>query len=290
MALNASNKFSGKLESCGFKIVRANGRDNRTALTTWDDMIACDMPSAKVTNAYKKKFGLNPGKVHLNDEFCKTYGWLSYNLLGKVKYYNEPPVQKSSLSGERFLENKTSQPFTTEVQLSTTRTNSATATVTNASSVSVGSQITIGSEALGIDTQFSQHFTFSNEVGSSSTQSTEVTVSDKVTVTVPPGARFRVFLEVLWTQEDKEWEIPVKIDPYGLTGAQFPRRVDGHYYWAVSHNGFFSPPFQSKIQGKLQCAYNTSGRVVVEDWTRKEKINSELLKNVLAWKSIFVAI
>lgn len=271
MALSVSNKFSGKLESCGFKIVRGNRRDKRTALTTWDDMIACDMPSAKVSNAYKKKFGVKPLKVHLNDEFCKTFGWLSYNLLGNVKYYDESPVLKSSISGERFLENKTSEPYTMEAELSTTMTNSATTTVTNASSVSVGSRITIGSDELGIGAQFSQDFTFSNEVGCSSTQSTEVTVRDKVTIIVPPGARFRVFLEVLWTQQDKEWEIPVEIDPLGLTSVQFPRRVDKHYYWAVSHNGFFSPPFQSKIQGKLQCAYNTSGRVVVEDLHGKDQ-------------------
>jgi len=271
MALSVSNKFSGKLESCSFKIVRGNRRDKRTALTTWDDMIACDMPSAKVSNAYKKKFGVKPQKVHLNDEFCKTFGWLSYNLLGKVKYYDESPVLKSSISGERFLENKTSEPYTMEAELSTTMTNSATTTVTNASSVSVGSHITIGSDELGISAQFSQDFTFSNEVGCASTQSTEVKVSDKVTITVPPGARFRVFLEVFWTQQDKEWEVPVEIDPLGLTSVQFPRRVDKHYYWAVSHNGFFRPPFQSKIQGKLQCAYNTSGRVVVEDLHGKDQ-------------------
>ena len=171
---------------------------------------------------------------------------------------------KADISGERFLENSTSEPYTTEVQISTTMSNSATTTVTTTSSVSVGSSITIGAPELGIGSEFSQDFTFSNEMGSSSTQSTEVTISDKVTVTVPPGAKYRVYLQVKWDTRNEEWEIPVEIDQNGLTGAQFPHTVQGHYYWAMAHGNHFSPPFNSKIRGKLDCAYNSTGSIVVE--------------------------
>ena len=270
MALSAGNKFSGKLESCGFKIVRANGRDNRTNLTTWDDMIECGMPRGKVEDKYKEWAGVKPDAVHLNDEFCENYGWRSYNLLGKVKYYDVSIVPKTRVTGERILENLTSEPYTTEVEISITMTESACTTVTSASSVSVGTQITLGSADLGIGSQFSQDFTFSNEVGSSSCQSIEVRVTDKVSITVPPGAKYIAFLEVQWTQLEEQWEIPVKIDPSGLTGAQFPRKVEGHYYWGVSHNSFFTPPFQSQIQGKLKCSYNVTGRIVVQDFEGKD--------------------
>ena len=254
MALSASGKVSGKLESCGLQIVRANGSSNQTTLTTWDDMIACNMPIAEVRDAYKKDFGENPDQVHLNDDFCKQYGWLSYNIVGEITIrYDSTPTRKSQISAERMLENTTSQLYTTDIELSTTMANSATTTVTNASSVSVGSSITIGSKALGIGAEFSQDFTFSNEVGSSSTQSTEVSVSDKVTVTVPPGAKLRVFLEVTWIEENKEWVMPVMIDPYGKTGAKFKRKVQGHYHWGMYHCDFFKPPFQSDIRKAGVC-------------------------------------
>ena len=264
MATRAKKIFNTKNIS-SLKVVRANGSSDQTTLTNWDDMIACGMPRASVENAYQSEFGQKPDQVHLNDDFCKDYGWLSYNLLGETTYYNVSITPKADISGERFLENTTSEAYTTVVTISTTMSNSATTTVTNSSSVSVGQTITVGAPALGIGSEFSQDFTFSNEVGSSSTQSTEVTISDSVKVTVPPGAHYRVYLQVKWDSRSEEWEMPVEIDRSGLTGAQFPNTVQGHYYWAMSHDSHFTAPFQSKIRGKLDCAYNSTGNIIVED-------------------------
>lgn len=242
-----------------------NGSSAQTTLTTWDDMIACGMSKASVSDAFKQQFGTKPDEVHLNDDFCKNYGWLSYNLLGQTTYTNVSITPKADISGERFLENETSESYTTKVTLSTTMSNSATTSVTSASNVSVGSSITIGAPELGLGGEFSQNFSFSNEVGSTSTQSTEVKVTDEVTVTVPPGAKYRVYLKVTWEARNEEWEIPVSIDPSGWTGAQFPHKVEGHYHWATTHSFHFTPPFQSKIKGKLACAHNSSGKIVVEE-------------------------
>lgn len=271
MALTAYKKISGELKSCGFDVVRANGMNARTILTTWDDMIACGMSKGKVSDAYQKHFGTKPDQVHLNDDFCKNYGWLSYNLLGHTTYTNVSIIPKADISGERFLENDTSDSITSTVELSTTLSNSATASVTSASAVSVGSTITIGAPDLGIGGEFSQNFSFSNEVGSTSTQSTEVTITDRVSVVVPPGAKYRVYLQVTWEARSEEWEMPVTIDPYGWTGAQFPHKVEGHYYWALVHCAEFSPPFLSKIKGKLDCAYNSSGKIIVEEVQGKDR-------------------
>ena len=253
------------------KVVRANGRSNQTTLTNWDDMTACGMPYNTVQDAYIDEFGKKPDQVHINDDFCKDYGWLSYNLLGDTTYYNVSVTPKADTEGERFLENTTDEPYITEVVISTTMSNSATTTVTNSSSISVGSSITVGAPDLGIGAEFSQEFTFSNEVGSSSTQSIKVMISDKVIVTVPPGARYRVYLQVRWESRTEEWEIPVEIDRKGLTGAQFPSTVDGHYHWSRKHDSYFTAPFKSKIRGKLDCAYNSTGNIVVEDAPLREE-------------------
>ena len=90
--------------------------------------------------------------------------------------------------------------------------NSATTTVTSKSEISTTASITVGAPELGLGASFSDTFTFSNEVGSSHTQSTDITVGDTVSVTVPPHSMKRVCLQVTWTSHTADWEIPVTID------------------------------------------------------------------------------
>ena len=244
-------------------VFRVAAQTSDTVLTNWDDMIACGMPMAAVSNAYQQKFDCKPDKVHLNDEFCKNYGWLSYNQIGTVKYYNVNISPISKIAAQRVLQNNSDTAVKHQITLSTTMSNSATTSVTTSSSVSVGSKITIGSEALGIGSEFSNTFTLSNEVGSSSTTSTSVTISDSAEVTVPPHSKRTVMLEVVWEERKEDFEMPVFIQSYGLTGAQFPKRVKGHYHWSFSHNAFFTPPFESKLMGSLHASYNTRGTLIV---------------------------
>ena len=217
-------------------------------------------------DAYQKKFGTKPDDVHLNDDFCKNYGCLSYNNVGDVTCYNVAIKPMTNVESERILTNNTDTAYTQSIELTTEVSNSATVTVTSASSVSASNTITVGSEAFGIQDEFSQSFTFSNEVGSSSTQSISVTIPDTVNVTVQPHSQVRVYLQVKWDSRTQDWEMPVEIDPYGMTAAQFPKPVGGggHYYWGVSHGCFFNPPFVSKIRGTLIASYNTTGEVIVE--------------------------
>ena len=111
MATPSKRKFNNKLGG-SFSVVRSNGSSNQTTLTNWDDMIACGMPKASVEDAYQREFGKKPDAVHLNDDFCKNYGWLSYNLLGATSYSNVSITPKADISGERFLENSTSETYT----------------------------------------------------------------------------------------------------------------------------------------------------------------------------------
>ena len=269
------SKAVAKQAQHGYGVVRAANKSvymrtsNSQVLTSWNDMIAANMPKASVENAYEAEFGTKPDEVHLNNEFCMNYGWLSYNNLGDLTYYNVEIRPRSNVESERILTNDTDDPYTHEVTLSTTVSNSATTTVTNASEISTSTTISVGSDALGIGADFTQAFSFSNEVGSSSTQETSVTISDTVTVTVPPHSRIRVYLQIEWESRVQDWDIPVEIDPRGLTGAQFPKPVGdgGHYHWGVTHRYFFDPPFESKIRGTLDASYNTKGEVIVEPAT-----------------------
>ena len=97
--------------------------------------------------------------------------------------------------------------------------------------------------------------------------STEVQVGDTVTVTVPPHSKKRVSLNVTWTSKTADWEIPVTIDPKGMTGVDFHKRVKGHYFWGVEHAAIAEsdPPFKSVMRGRLDASYDTKGNIVVED-------------------------
>ena len=68
------------------------------------------------------------------------------------------------------------------------------------------------SEALGLSSELTTTFTVNNEVGSESSTSTEVNLSDTVTIIVQPQAKKVIKLMVEWTELEKEFEIPIDID------------------------------------------------------------------------------
>ena len=253
----------GGINRGGGKVIRHNKKSQTTVLTSWDDMAACGMSKHAVENAYKQRFGESPDEVHLNDQFCKSYGWLSYNEMGTVKYYDVKVVPKSKIGAERILTNETDTAYTHTVTFTNNETDSATVTVKNSSSISMGTSIEIGLPELGMGSSFSQSFSVSNESGSSSTHSTSVTIADTVEVEVPAHSKRKLSLEVKWEERSEDFEIPVSIQSWGLTGAQFPSRVEGHYHWGFYHSSSFQPPFSSKLTGSLTASFNTIGQVVI---------------------------
>ena len=234
-------------------------------LTNWNDMYVAGITTKVVQDGYQRIFGVRPDNQHINDDFAHKWGWYSYNYLGDINVINVNVQPKSSVSNERYLTNDGDNDVTHSITLTSTVSNSATTTVTTKSEISTTASITIGAEELGLGASFSNTFTFSNEVGSSHTQSTDITVGDMVSVTVPPHSKKRVYLQVTWTSKTADWEIPVIIDPQGMTGVDFHKRVQGHYFWGVQHAALADPPFKSVMRGRLDASYDTKGTVVVED-------------------------
>ena len=102
-----------------------------------------------------------------------------------VTYVMNVNVQsKSSISNERYLTNDGDNYVAHSITLTSTVCKSATTMVTSKSEISTTASITVVAEELGLGALFSNTFTFSNEVGSSHTQSTTITVGDTVSVTV----------------------------------------------------------------------------------------------------------
>ena len=234
-------------------------------LTNWNDMYVAGLNIKVIQDGYQKIFGVRPDNQHLNDDFAHKWGWYSYNYLGNINVTNVNIQPKSSVSNERYLTNDGDNDVTHTITLTSTVSNSATTTVTSISEISTTASITVGAEELGLGASFSDTFTFSNEVGSSHTQSTDITVGDTISVTVPPYSKKRVYLQVTWTSKTADWEIPVTIDPQGWTGVDFHKRVNGHYFWGVEHAVLADPPFKSVMRGRLDAFYDINGTIIVED-------------------------
>lgn len=236
----------------------------RQVLTSWKDFQSVFVTKDLVKDAYKKQYdNVTPDDVHLNDDFCFRYEWVSYNYLGDIRNYDVSIKPVANIDAERVLTNNTDNPYKHTVTLSVTRSKSAEVWVTQSSSISVSASLTLGSQELGVQSQFSTSFQVSNEVGSKDSTSTSVTVTDTIDVDVPAHSKITVALEVSWTSRNQKWEIPVNIDPNGRTGAQFPKRVQGHYYWSMGNSALTDRPLQSKLSGQLEASYDIKGKAIV---------------------------
>lgn len=236
----------------------------RQVLTSWKDFESVFVTKDLVKDAYKQHFdNVTPDDVHLNDDFCFRYMWLSYNYLGDIHNYNVSTKPVANIEAERVLTNDTDKPYKHTVTLSVTRTKSAEVWVTQSSSITVSASVTLGSEELGIQAEFSTSFQLSNEVGSKDSTSTSVTVSDTIDVDVPAHSKITVALQVSWTSRNQKWEIPVTIDSNGRTGAQFPKRVQGHYYWSMVNSALTDRSLESKLSGQLEASYDIKGKAIV---------------------------
>ena len=171
-------------------------------LTNWNDMYVAGITTKVVQDGYQRIFGVRPDNQHINDDFTHKWGWYSYNYLGDINVINVNVQPKTSVSNERYLTNDGDNDVTHSITLTSTVSNSATTTVTTKSEISTATSITIGAEELGLGASFSNTFTFSNEVGSSHTESSAITVGDTVSVTVPPHSKKRMCLQVTWTRKN----------------------------------------------------------------------------------------
>lgn len=118
----------------------------RQVLTSWDDFKSVFVTKGLVMDGYKREFeNVTPDDVHLNDDFCSRYNWLSYNYLGDIKIYDVSIRPIANIAAKRELTNDTDKPYKHTVELSVTRTKSAEVWVTQSSSITVNASVTLGS-------------------------------------------------------------------------------------------------------------------------------------------------
>ena len=232
-------------------------------LSTWDDLSRAGYPTSFWRKAFDERFGKTPNTLSLNDGICVEYGKYCYNIQGFPTYRNRSTSKAFKVGAERIVENTSSDTATYNVTLSTTMSQSCSVIVTESSEFSFGNSITIGAEALGLSSEITTTFTVKNEIGSESSTSTEVNLSDTVTITVQPQAKKVIKLMVEWTELEEEIEIPIEID--GWVGGKYDKKVKDHYYWYITVDSAVGSTPESKILGKVDASYNIKGYITVDD-------------------------
>lgn len=180
----------------------------------------------------------------------------------------------ANLKAERDLVNDSSEPMTYNVAMSTAATRGCTVTMTETTNFSYTNSITIGCEALGFGSELSTTFTVSNEIGSECSSTTEVQVSDSVTVTVEPQSRKVVKLVVTWTNLKKNSKS--LLQSMDGSGQVMEKRLKG-----ITTGSFLLHNMLVVLQPHPKCVemwlHHTTSTVVQRWMTNTTGLQSELI-------------
>lgn len=234
----------------------------KAGLTTWDELgNHGGVTRVDVFKIFHDRFGQQPKQVHLNDGICKTFNKPCFNYFEEVTYSTQGSKISQQVGNSRMLANNSDVDVSHEINLTTSKEKSATVTVTKEASFSAGQKVSLSSEPLGISSEFSVEFTIENSVGSTDSKREEVTVGDTTKVILKPGDKVIIDLDVSWRSLEEEFEIPCSIN--GWVGADFGKKVNGHYYWFMHLSPL--PPWNLKrsyLRGTVETAYDISGKCI----------------------------
>ena len=96
--------------------------------------------------------------------------------------------------------------------------------------------------------QMGMQFNVSATVGQSGSTTVNKGASSTVTVTVPPKSQVKVDMVATMKTETMDFSAPIQVT--GMFGANFPDRVQGHYFW-FADAGTILPQTSGTLTGKI---------------------------------------
>lgn len=248
----------------------------------FSDLPALDSSPNSVRESFKTIYGTNPDGIALNNEtyfnavqppITQQYGHYCYKKIGDITYnYNNNNLPTQIIIATSLVTNETNEPVTQTVYISGewTKTTSWSTEVTNglsfSSSISIKGIFEIGGE-----------FNVSTTVGKSESQSITNTASLAITVEVPPRSQRRVKLKALMVKEAARFSAPINVS--GYFGANFPKSVNGHYFWFVGASNLLNKTYGT-LTGIIEntTAYEFEG--VVETPVSYDDLKQSVLNDV----------
>ncbi|MCL1126185.1 hypothetical protein [Shewanella surugensis] len=202
---------------------------------SFSDLQGLDSSPSSVREAFKERFNnVTPDGIALNHEtyydavkppITEQYGHFCYKDLGIVDYSRgeEEPAQQAII-GSNTAYNRGD----TEAEISLQVTGSWAETTGWNSSITTGLSF---SQSFGLEGVFETGMEFSVDVtaGVSGEESISKSSTATVTVKVPPHSRVKVEMVATMKKEKLHFSAPIAVK--GSFGANFPDRVDGHYFW-----------------------------------------------------------
>lgn len=201
---------------------------------TFSDLQGLKSSPDSVREAFQRQFGAQLDGIALNHDtyfnavrpaITEQYGHYCYKT---VRDYNFGASQTEPAQDAVVGSNTAKNHGDTEAEISLTVAGAWTEQTGWSSSVTTGLTF---SEEIGIEGVFKMGTSFSVSVmaGKSGSSSVSKSSSADVTVKVPPHSQVTVNMVATMKKERLPFDAPISVT--GMFGANFPKQVDGHYFW-----------------------------------------------------------
>lgn len=221
---------------------------------SFNDLAGLDSSPNAVREKFKDIFGIQPDGIALNKEtyydaiqppITEQYGHYCYKKLGQYTFSNDtsnPP--ENAIVGTNTAYNYGD----TEAEISLSVQGQWSETVGWSSSITSGLTF---SQEFGIEGIFKMGMSFSVSVtaGRSGSSSTTRTATATVSVKVPPRSKVEVSMVGIMQSESMDYSVPIAVS--GMFGANFPKRVNDHYFWFYSAESLL-PKTSGVISGTIK--------------------------------------
>lgn len=221
---------------------------------TWSDLTALNSSPSDVRDKFQSIWGDNPDGIALNDTtyynavtpaITQQYGHYCYKTLGQTAYSEGPQTSPTqAIVGSNTAYNNSNQPAT----ISLTVDGAWSETTGWSSSVTTGMTFSTEITLEGVF-KMGMSFNGSATVGQSGSSSVSKGSSATVSVTVPPNSKITVDMVATMQTETLDFSAPIQVS--GMMGANFPNRVQGHYFW-FNDVGSLVPQTSGTLTGSIQ--------------------------------------
>lgn len=233
--LNSKNKSNNNKKSVPSSIYQKITRQNLNELGYNQEN--------KLVDLYYKS-GTRPDGICVNDYktsgsysgylLSDRYNWYSYLNIGtaKIKKQTVDTIYDNNIASVWVYNHSDTQ--TDKSTLNYTFTKSQTNNWQNTSSLAVAVGAEFGVSFLGTGGKGKIDITFENSFSNGSSSTETESIGYTYWVELPPKTKRQVIIARRKIVTTIECEIPVNIT--GYVGANFPKKVDGHYFWGLPAN------------------------------------------------------
>ncbi|MCY0910541.1 hypothetical protein [Massilia antarctica] len=221
---------------------------------SFNDLTYLNSSPSAVRAYFETAYSKNPDGISVNSEtyyyavtpaITAQYGHPCYKTLGPFNYVTNPSAPPTSaIVGSNYAINNGDDPAQVSLTVEGAWSDATSWSSETTTGLTLSSEFTIeGVFKTGAS------FSVSTTVGQSSSQSTSRSSSSTVTVTVPGRSKRKVSMVGTMSDESMSFTAPIAVQ--GYFGANFPDRVNGHYFWFADASSAL-PKTSGTIQGTIR--------------------------------------